>query len=51
MFFVKHFDHIREQNFPLQPEEVRRALAHHTNNFGVTIEDVSDLEEDNLSFL
>ena len=39
------------RTFPYSPEEVRRALAQHTNSFGVTTEDVSDLEEENLSSL
>ena len=36
---------------PNSPEEETRALAQHTNSFGVTTEDASDLEEDNLSSL
>ena len=35
--------------FPYSPEEARRALAQHS--FGVTTEEASDLEEDNLSSL
>ena len=30
--------------FPYSPEEARRTLAQHTNSFGVTTENVSDLE-------
>ena len=37
--------------FPYSLEEARRALAQHTNIFGLTTEDASDLEEDNLSSL
>ena len=37
--------------FPYGLEEARRALAQHTNIFGLTTEDASDLEEDNLSSL
>ena len=37
--------------FPYSPEEARGLLVQHTNIFGLTTEDASDLEEDNLSSL